>query len=176
MFFVRCTFLSIGRFGFDPNSPISPQVHADNLKCNSYDADTLLAAAQYTVSYVRVVGQEASPSKCVLLSTTSKTASKRMTAQCALAGTLSNRVKEATSQVIAVGAVSMELQRMLGMVPSKYLSGWLRGCEGSAVHVSSQCRPSCGGTGSLVHKIPMTDTPALLSLLDSPWDLTLPSW
>ena len=41
---------------------------ADNLKCTSYIVGTLLAAARYTVSYVKVVGQEASPSKCVLLS------------------------------------------------------------------------------------------------------------
>ena len=47
----------------------SSQLCADNLKCTSYSVDSLLDAAQYTVSYVRVVGQEASPSKCVLLST-----------------------------------------------------------------------------------------------------------
>ena len=41
--------------------------------------DSLLDAAQYTVSYVRVVGQKASPSKCVLLST-SKAARRRMVA------------------------------------------------------------------------------------------------
>ena len=58
---------------------ISPQLYADNLKCTSYNVDSVLAAAQYTVSYVRVVGQEASPSKCVLLST-SKAARRRMTA------------------------------------------------------------------------------------------------
>ena len=100
---------------------------ADNLKCNSYDAKTLSFDAQYTVSYVKVVGQEASPRKCVLLGT-SKNARKRVNAwrnanaswfsavtsdmrglgghldvtQRALAGT-SYRVKEATSQVIAVG-------------------------------------------------------------------------
>ena len=44
---------------------ISPQLCADNLKCTSYDVDSVLAAAQYTVSYVHAVGQEASPSKCV---------------------------------------------------------------------------------------------------------------
>ena len=44
---------------------ISPQLYADNLKCTSYSVDSVLAAAQYTVSYVRAVGQEASPSKCV---------------------------------------------------------------------------------------------------------------
>ena len=123
---------------------MSPQLYADNLECNSYDVDTLLAAAQYTVSHVKVVGQEASPSKCVLLCTY-KTARKGMTpwrnenagcpglldvrdlgghldvTQRALAGTLSSRVKEATSHVIAVGALSMGFQRMLGMVGSKYL-------------------------------------------------------
>ena len=58
---------------------ISPQLYADNLKCTSYDVDSVLAAAHYTVSYVHAVGQEASPSKCVLLST-SKAARQRMTA------------------------------------------------------------------------------------------------
>ena len=58
---------------------ISPQLYAYNLKCSSYDVDSVLAAAQKTVSYVRAVGQEASPSKCVLLST-SKAARRRMTA------------------------------------------------------------------------------------------------
>ena len=38
---------------------ISPQLKADNPKCTSYDVDSVLAAAQYTVSYVHVVGQEA---------------------------------------------------------------------------------------------------------------------
>ena len=103
---------------------ISPQLYADNLKCTSYDVDSVLTAAQYTVSFVRAVGQEASPSKCVLLST-SKAARRRMTAWrirnegCfwavkldvrdlgghldvtlrAVAGTLTNRVKIATTQV-----------------------------------------------------------------------------
>ena len=58
---------------------ISPQLYADNLKCTCYDVDSVLAAAQYTVSYVHAVGQEASPSKCVSLST-SKAARRRMTA------------------------------------------------------------------------------------------------
>ena len=108
---------------------VSFQLHADNLWGNSYDVDTLLAVAQYTVPFVKVVGQKASPSKCVLLGT-SKAARKRMTAwrnehpgcfwavelgvrdsgghpyvtQRALAGTLSSRLKEATSHFIAVEA------------------------------------------------------------------------
>ena len=58
---------------------ISPQLYADNLKCTSYSVESVLAAAQFSVSYVHAVGQEASPSKCVLLST-SKAARRRMTA------------------------------------------------------------------------------------------------
>ena len=46
-----------------------------------HDVDSVLTAAQYTVYYVRAVGQEASPSKCVLLST-SKAARRRMSAWC----------------------------------------------------------------------------------------------
>ena len=109
---------------------ITPQLYADNLKCTSYDVDSVLTAAQYTVSYVRAVGQEASPSKCVLLST-SKAARRRMSAWrksnegCfwavkldvrdlgghldvtlrAVAGTLTKRVQIATTQVPAVGAL-----------------------------------------------------------------------
>ena len=48
---------------------ISPKLYADNLKCTSYCVDSVLAAAQCSVSYVHAVGQEASHSKCVLLST-----------------------------------------------------------------------------------------------------------
>ena len=108
---------------------ISLQLYADNLKCTCKSVDSVLAAAQYTVSYVRAVGQEASPSKCVLLST-SKAARRRVTAWrnrnegCfwsvkldvrdsggnlgvtwrAVAGTLSSRVRIATTQVPAVGS------------------------------------------------------------------------
>ena len=154
-----------------------------------------LAAAQYTVSFVRAVGQEASPSKCVLLST-SKAARRRMTAWrnrnegCfwavkldvrdlgghldvtlrAVAGTLSSRVRIATTQVPAVGALSLGFQRMLGMVRSKHLPGGLHGCEGAAVSVTA-----LGSFRSAIaravwsKKLPMTNTPALLSLLDGPW-------
>ena len=110
-----------------------------SMKCTSYSVDSVLAAAQYTVSYVHAVGQEASPSKCVLLST-SKAARRRMTAWrnrnegCfwavkldvrdlgghldvtlrAVAGTLSNRIRIATTQVPAVGALTWGFNACLG--------------------------------------------------------------
>ena len=46
-----------------------PQLYADNLKCLSGNPDLLLHAARFTTGYVRLVGQEPAPSKCVLLST-----------------------------------------------------------------------------------------------------------
>ena len=48
---------------------VEPQICADNLKCVSRDPDLLLKAARFTTGYVRLVGQEPAPSKCVLLST-----------------------------------------------------------------------------------------------------------
>ena len=42
-------------------------MYADNLKCVSRDPGLLLNAARFTSGYVRLVGQELAPSKCVLL-------------------------------------------------------------------------------------------------------------
>ena len=86
------------------------------------------------------------------------------------AGTLNSRVKIHTTQVPAVGALPLGFQRMLGMVRSRYLPGGLHGCEGAAISVSA-----LGSFRSAVaravwsKKLPMTNTPALLSLLDGPW-------
>ena len=120
---------------------ISPHLCAGNIKCNSYVVETLLAAAQYTVSHV---GHEASPSMCLLLGT-SKAARKRMTAcrnesagcvravkldvrdlgghldvtQRALAGTLSEKVKRSHLPCHCGRSPSMGFQRMLwnGVLP-----------------------------------------------------------
>ena len=62
LYFPWCRYLS-ARMG------VEPQLHADNLKCVSRDPDLLLSAARFTTGYVRLVGQESAPSKCVLLST-----------------------------------------------------------------------------------------------------------
>ena len=48
---------------------VTPQLYADNLKCVSSSPEQLLRAARFTSGYVRLVGQEPAPSKCVLLST-----------------------------------------------------------------------------------------------------------
>ena len=48
---------------------VQPQLYAENLKCLSRNPELLLRAASFTTEYVRLVGQEPAPSKCVLLST-----------------------------------------------------------------------------------------------------------
>ena len=48
---------------------VQPQLCADNLKCVTGDPVSLLNAARFTTGYVRLVGQEPAPSKCVFLNT-----------------------------------------------------------------------------------------------------------
>ena len=48
---------------------VQPQLYADILKCLSRSPDLLLHSAKLTTKYVRLVGQEPTPSKCALLST-----------------------------------------------------------------------------------------------------------
>ena len=55
----------------------------------------------------------------------------------ARAGTLAVRAKDASFQVIAVGALPMGFQQMLGLVAAKYLSAGLRGSGWAAFSASA---------------------------------------
>ena len=46
---------------------VKPQLYADNLKCSAERPGALFDAARFTARYVRAVGQDVSPGKCVLL-------------------------------------------------------------------------------------------------------------
>ena len=48
---------------------IKPQLYADNLKCSTVLPRALFESAYFIARYVRFVGQDVSPGKCVLLST-----------------------------------------------------------------------------------------------------------
>ena len=88
----------------------------------------------------------------------------------AVAGTLISRVKIATTQVPAVGALPLGFQSMLRMVRSKYLPGGLHGCEGAAISVSALSSFRAAVARAVwSKKLSMSNTPALLSLLDGPW-------
>ena len=68
MMFVVALYLPWCRY-LSAQVGVEPQLYADNLKCTSGDPELLLHAARFTTGYVRLVGQELAPSKCVLLST-----------------------------------------------------------------------------------------------------------
>ena len=57
---------------------IKPQLSADNIKCSAERPRALFESARCTAKYVRAVGQDVSPGKCVLFST-SKSVRKAMT-------------------------------------------------------------------------------------------------
>ena len=56
---------------------VKPQLYADNLNCSAERPGALSDSARFTAKYVRAVGQDVSPGKCVLLST-SKSVRKTM--------------------------------------------------------------------------------------------------
>ena len=135
---------------------------ADNLKCSAERPRALFESARFTAQYVRSVGQDVSPGKCVLLST-SKSVRKAMklwdisgnggfwNVQLdvrdlgghldftfrARAGTLSKRVGKATDGVASVGALPLGFQVKLGLVRGKYLPAGLHAAEASYVSSSS---------------------------------------
>ena len=48
---------------------VKPQLYADNLMCSAERPGALFESARFIAQYVRSVGQDVSPGKCVLLST-----------------------------------------------------------------------------------------------------------
>ena len=118
---------------------VKPQLYADNLKCTAERPCALFESARFTAQYVQSVGQDVSFGKCVLLST-----SKSLRKDVKLwdvagdggfwkvqlnvwdlgghldftlrdrAGTLSNRVREATSGVASIVALPLGFQVKLG--------------------------------------------------------------
>ena len=69
MMFVVALYLPRCRY-LEAHHGVSPQLYADNLKCVRRDPGLFLRAARFTTGYVRLVGQEPAPSKCVLFTAT----------------------------------------------------------------------------------------------------------
>ena len=111
---------------------VKPQLYADNLECSAERPGALFDSARFTAQYVRSVGQDVSPGKCVLLST-SKAVRRAMKlwdisgdggfwkvqldvrdlgghldfTYRSRAGTLSHRVGKATVGVASIGALPL---------------------------------------------------------------------
>ena len=135
---------------------VQPQFYADNLKCVSRDPDLLLSAARFTTGYVRSVGQELAPSKCVLLST-SREVRKDMkdgvlsqdgdqwsvkfdvrdlgghldTTFRGWSSTLAARVRLVISRLVLIFALPLDFHGRVRVVRSMYLPAALHGIEAS---------------------------------------------
>ena len=176
---------------------IKPQLYADNLKCSAARPRALFESGYFTARYVRLVGQDVSPGKCVLLST-SKAVRRAMKLwdisgeggfwkvqldvrdlgghldfTCrARAGTLSRWVGEATVGVAAVGALPLGFQVKLGLVRGKYLPAGLHAAEASYVSSSSISAFRAAIVRAVwSSKMPLANAPAILNLLDGPVDV-----
>ena len=68
MMFIVALYLPWCRY-LGAQEGVEPQLNADKLKCVSGDPASLLRAARFTVGYVRLVGQEPAPRKCLFMST-----------------------------------------------------------------------------------------------------------
>ena len=88
----------------------------------------------------------------------------------ARAGTLTTRTKDATVQVIAVGALPMVLQQLPGLVAARYLPAGLHGSERAVLSTSALNSFRAAITSAVwSYKLPMASPPALLNLLDALW-------
>ena len=141
---------------------VQPQLYADNLKCVSRDPQVLFRAAKFTTGYVRLVGQEPAPSKCVFLST-SRVVRKEMrgwvvsdegdrwtvkldvrdlgghldTTFRGWSSTLATRVRVVISRLVVVFALPLHFHGRLGVLRSMFIPGALHGIEASFLAESS---------------------------------------
>ena len=135
---------------------VQPQLYADNLKCLSRSPELLLHAARFTTKYVRLVGQEPAPSKCILLST-SREVQRDMkdwvlsqegdqwsvkfdfrdlgghldTTFRGWSSTLAARVRLVISRLVLIFVLPLDLHGRVRVVRSMYLPAALHGIEAS---------------------------------------------
>ena len=172
---------------------VEPQLYADNLKCVSRDPELLLNAARFTTGYVRLVGQEPAPSKCVLLST-SRVVRKDMkdwvlsqegdkwsvkfdvrdlgghldTTFRGWSATLATRVRLVIARLVLIFALPFDFHGRVRVVRSMFLLAALHG-EASLLASDSllKLRSSiCRMVWS--RRQPLANVGAVLSLLDGP--------
>ena len=173
---------------------VRPQLYADNLKCLSRNPELLLRAARFTTEYVRLVGQEPAPSKCILLST-SREVRRDMrdwvlsregdqwsvkfdvrdlgghldTAFRGWSSTLAARVRLVISRLVLIFVLPLDFHGGVRVVRSMYLFAALHGIEASLL-ASGSLRKLRSAICKVVwsHRQPLANVGAVLSLLDGP--------
>ena len=171
---------------------VQPQLYADNNKCVSMDPGSLLHAARFTTGYVRLVGQEPAPSKCVLLSTSREVRKDMKDWVLSLEGdmwsvkfdvrdlgghldtsfrgwssTLAARVRFVLSRLVLIFALPLDFHGRVRVVRSMYLPAALHGTEASLL-ASESLRKLPSSICSVVwsRRKLMDNVGAVLSLLD----------
>ena len=173
---------------------VQPQLYADNLKCVSRDPEVLLGAARFTTGYVRLVGQEPAPSKCVLMSTSRVVRSNMRgwivsdeghqwsvkldvrdlgghldTTLHGWSSTLASRVRLVIARLILVFALPLDFHGRLWVLRSTFIPGALHGIEASFLAGASMRKLRAAFfcvVGS--RRQPFASVGAVLSLLDGP--------
>ena len=173
---------------------VQPQLYADNLKCVSGDPDLLLNAARFTTGYVRLVGQEPAPSKCVLLSTSGEVRKdiRDWVLSCegdqwtvrfdvrdlgghldttfrGWSSTLAVRVRLVISRLVLVFVLPLDFYGRVRILRSMYLPAALHGIEASLL-ASDSLRKLRSAVCRVVwsRRQPLANVGAVLSLLDGP--------
>ena len=173
---------------------VRPQLHADNLKCLSGNPDLLIHAARFTTVYVRLVGQEPAPSKCVLLSTSRevRTDMKDWVLSCegdqwsvkfdvrdlgglldttfrGWSSTLAAKVRLVISRLVLISALPLDFYGRVRVVRSMYLPAALHGVEASLL-ASDSLRRLRSAVRRVVwsRRQPLARVGEVLSLLDGP--------
>ena len=173
---------------------VEPQLYADNLKCTSRDPELLLHAARFTTGYVRLVGQEPAPSKCVLLSTSRAVRSDMKdwvlsqegnkwsvkfdvrdlgghldTTFRGWSATLAARVRLVIARLVLIFVLPLDFHGRVRVVRSMFLPAALHGVEASLLASDSllKLRSSiCRVVWS--RRQPLANVGAVLSMLDGP--------
>ena len=173
---------------------VRPQLYADNLKCISRDPELILRAARFTTQYVRLVGQEPAPSKCVLLSTSREVRKDMRDWVLSLEGdrwsvkfdvrdlgghldttfrgwssTLAARIRLVVSRLVLIFVLPLDFHGRVRVVRSMYLPAALHGIEASWL-ASDSLRKLRSAVCRVVwsRRQPLSSVGAVLSLLDGP--------
>ena len=195
MMFIVALYLPWCRYLSAHGGEVQPQLYADNLKWLSRDPDLLLHhAARFTTRYVRLVGQEPAPSKCVLLSTSREIRKdlKDWVLSCegdqwsvkfdvrdlgghldttfrGWSSALAARVRFVFSRLVLIFVLPLDFHGRVRVVRSMYLPAALHGIEASLL-ASDSLRELRSAVRRVVwsRRKPFANVGAVLSLLDGP--------
>ena len=193
MMFIVALYLPWCRY-LAAQGEVQPHVYADNLKCVSTDPGLLPNAARFTTGYVRLVGQEPAPSKCVFLSK-SRAVRREMkdwvlsqegdqwslkfdvrdlgghadTTFRGWSSTLAARVRLVISRLVLFVALLLDFHGRVRVVRSMYLPAALHGIEASLL-ASESLRKLRSAIRRVVwsRRQPLASVGTVLSLLDEP--------